>query len=420
MATWSELRQARHRLQDAWERYVQSDGGARPAPPDLRPEIMTSWERSAARVPLALSEAPVDDLDGVREEWERSPLRVAVSRLEHDLQSAAEDGDVAIAVSDPDVRIVWAHQGSTMRRRAEDVNFVAGGRWDEHSVGTNALDLALRVGRPVTVYAAEHFSPCVHEWTCWAAPIRDPATGEQLGVLDLSTTWDRNQTLGVTTAAALARLLEQALPTRRAGRAVGARVAVPPAPRGPLDLRLLGRTEARLDGVPLLLTRRQMEILALLALHPAGLRLDALHAYLYGDRPMSPVTVKVEISRLRNVLGGALVSRPYRLVVPVHCDALDVADLLRAGRLREAATAYGGPLLAGTEAPGLIEFDNFLAVAVREALLHDPAPDAVLQYVEAAPHDIEVIEHAIAALDGDSHSVLPLLRARLENAYADC
>ena len=31
-----------------------------------------------------------------------------------------------------------------MRRKAETVNFVPGGRWDEASVGTNALAIASR------------------------------------------------------------------------------------------------------------------------------------------------------------------------------------------------------------------------------------------------------------------------------------
>jgi hypothetical protein len=304
-----------------------------------------------------------------------------------------------------------------MRPHAEGVNFVPGGRWDEHSVGTNALDLALRVDRPVTVYSAEHFSPFVHNWTCWAAPIHDPATGAQLGVVDLSTTWDKNHTLGYTATSVFARLLEQALPVRQQSATTTSRPA-PLARRGPLELRLLGRSEARLDGLPLLLTPRQMEILALLALHPEGLRLDALHAHLYGDRPISLVTVKVEISRLRNVLGDAVASRPYRLAVPVRCDAAEVLEQLRAGRLRDAAAAYGGRLLPGTEAPGLIECGDYLEVAVREALLADPDPDAVLRYVEAVPYDTDVLETAIAALDGGSCSALPLLRARLANAYA--
>ena len=41
--------------------------------------------------------------------------------------------------------------------------------------------------------------------------------------------------------------------------------------------------EARLGGMRLVLTRRQMEILALLALNREGLSLGMLHSLLYGD-----------------------------------------------------------------------------------------------------------------------------------------
>ena len=403
MATTSELKRHRQRLHTAWERYVQSGAESGCLASALRPEIATSWERSARQLPAIVSEAPLADPDDVRQVWERTPLRAAVSRLEPELRSAAEESGLVVAVTDPSTRILWTCESSSMRRRAEGVNFVPGGRWDEHSVGTNALDLATRFKRTVTVYSAEHFSPCVHEWTCWAAPIHDPATGRQLGVLDLSTTWDRNHPMGAATVTAFARLLEQVLP------------AHPPAPL--LELRLLGRGEAVLDGLPLLLTRRQLEIVALLVLNPAGLGLDALHAHLYGDRPVAPATLKAEISRLRPALGGGIASRPYRITVPVRCDAVDVLDLLRAGRLRDAAGAYAGELLAGTEAPGLVECGHYLAVAVREALLADPDPEAVLRYVEAAPYEVDVLERAIAALGHTAHPALPLLCARLKAAY---
>ncbi len=416
MGTRSELGQTRRQLQKGWERYMQAGTQVRSAASGLRPEIVTSWERSADRVPIAMAEAPLDDPDDVREAWERTPLRAAVSRLEAELRSAADDGGLAVAVTDPAARILWTCQGSTMSRRAEGVNFVPGGRWDEPSVGTNALDLAIRVDKAVVVHAAEHFSPCVHDWTCWAAPIHDPATGRPLGVLDLSTTWDRNHPMGVATVSAFARLLEQALPVRRTR--AGCAVPEAAAPQGPLDLRLLGAAEAQLDGLPLLLTRRQLEIVALLALHPEGLSLGDLHGKLYGDRPVTRSTLKAEISHLRSVFGGGIASRPYRIAVPVRCDAIDVLERLRAGRLLDAASVYGGELLAGTDAPCLIEHGNYLAVAVREALLAEPDPDAVLRYSEAVPYDVDVLERAIGALGRGSHPVLPLLRARLEAAYA--
>jgi hypothetical protein len=55
----------------------------------VRPEIVTSWERSAGQVPAGVSGAPLADPDDVREAWERTPLRVAVSRLESELRSVA-------------------------------------------------------------------------------------------------------------------------------------------------------------------------------------------------------------------------------------------------------------------------------------------------------------------------------------------
>jgi hypothetical protein len=418
MPTRSSLKHTRKRLVEAWQAYVLSDRETRTehaGPAGIRPEIVTSWERSADRVPVDVAAAPVDDPVDTAAAWEATPLRTAVTRIESQLRSAAEDGGLIVAVTDPAVRILWTCDGSVMRRHADRVNFVPGGRWDESSVGTNALDLALRLDGAATVYSAEHFNSCVHDWTCWAVPVHDPATGRQLGVLDLSTTWDRAHPMGAAMATAFARLLEQALPVRtsRARQPASARGA----PGGVLELRLLGRAEARLDGVRLLLTRRQLEIVALLALHRDGLSLDALHAHLYGDRPVSPATLKAEISHLRTLLGGGIASRPYRLALPVSCDAVDVLDHLRTGRLLDAASAYGGDLLAGTDAPGLTGYGNYLAVAVREALLAAPEPAAVLRYAEAVPHDVDVLERALSAIGRAPHPAAPLLRARLRTAY---
>ena len=424
MATSSTLRRSRRRLAEAWERYVRTGRETRtdpPSPPEgLRPEIVASWERSADRVSPEAAEAPLADPEDTRDTWESSPLRIAVARNEPRLRAASEDGGLIVAVTDPAVRILWTCGGSLMRQRAEGINFVPGGRWDEASVGTNALDLALRLDSAATVYSAEHFSTCVHEWTCWAAPVHDPTTGRQLGVLNLSTTWDRDHPMGTATASAFARLLEQSLvaPDVPAGpAALGPAGGLPPTPSGTLHLRLLGRAEARLDGVRLLLTRRQVEILALLALHPDGLSLDTLHAHLYGDRPVSRATLKAEVSHLRAVLGGGIASRPYRLTIPVRCDAAEVLELLRQGRLLEAAAAYGGDLLEGTDAPGLSEYGAYITVAVREALLATPEPEAILHYAEAAPYDVEVLERAVDTLGGTPHALAPLLRARLRTAY---
>jgi hypothetical protein len=241
------------------------------------------------------------------------------------------------------------------------------------------------------VYSAEHFSSCVHGWVCWAAPVHDPGTGRQLGVLDLSTTWDRSHPIGMATAQALARLLAREARTAVVGAAAHHTVS---SCAGLLELKLLGQPSARLNGVGLRLTRRQIEILGLLALNSDGLDLCDLHARLYGDRPVSKGTLKAEMSQLRAALGGRLESRPYRIGLDVRCDVTDVLRRLRAGDVLGATERYGGELLPGTESPALAEFGNFVTVALRNALLADPHPAAVQRYLELAPYDLDILGSA--------------------------
>src|SRR5262245_36106532 len=262
----------------------------------VRPEILRSWQRSQPRVAPDVLQAPLDDESEARAFWQDSPLQHAVSQVEDELRRTAEDGDLVLAVTDQQTRILWTYGGRVMRRKAESVNFVPAARWDDESVGTNALDLANRQGRPSMVFSAEHYAPIVHNWVCWAAPVHDPLTGAQLGVVDLSTTWDRTHPIGLATARVLARLIETAMPLSAMHPGL-------PDDFGDtgLQLRLLGNAEATLDAQRLLLNRRQTEILAILALHPDGLSLDRLHALVYGDQPVTLSTLKAEVSHLREI-----------------------------------------------------------------------------------------------------------------------
>jgi transcriptional regulator of acetoin/glycerol metabolism len=403
----AELQARRIDALRAWTSFV-ADGDQAAA---VRPEILSSWARSGASVPADLRQAPLADEAETAAYWRESSLQVAVERVEEELRRTAEDGDLVIAVTDPDTRILWTYGGRVMRRRAETVNFVPAGRWDDESVGTNALDLALRSDAPAMVFSAEHYAEVVHNWVCWAAPVHDPTTGDQLGVIDLSTTWDRTHPIGLATARVMARLIESALPRRavprpRSGTGAGSG----------LVMTMLGTAETRLDGQRLLLNRRQTEILALLALHPEGLSLEQLHAMLYGDEAVTFSTLKAEVSHLRHTLGGQLASRPYRLLMPTATDVEHVLALLRRGEVVAAVEAYGGDLLPGTNSPSLAELGEYVAVALREALIARPEPDAVLRYAELAPYDTQVVEVALRALAGRAHPAVPLLRARLATA----
>ncbi|MEO6510174.1 MAG: transcriptional regulator [Nocardioides sp.] len=407
-ATDGDLPSRRLAAVQAWTSFVEhGDDAARL----VRPEILSSWERSGAAITTDVLQAPLSDEGDTRAFWQGSPLQIAVARVEEDLRRTAEDGDLVLAVTDADTRILWTYGGRVMRRKAETVNFVAGGRWDDESVGTNALDLANRLARPAMVFSAEHYASIVHNWVCWAAPVNDPVTGQQLGVIDLSTTWDRSHPIGLATARVMARLSEQAMPRSHEHPGL---VPPPAAPEEDgLTLRLLGTAEAHLDGRRLLLNRRQTEILALLAIRNEGLSLERLHALVYGDQAVTLSTLKAEVSHLRATLGGALSSRPYRLTMPVSTDVDAVLAAVGRGDVTAALAAYGGDLLPGTNSPALTELAEYVAVAVREALLADPRPEAVVRYSELAPYDAEVIEVCLARLGDRPHPAKPLLKGRL-------
>jgi hypothetical protein len=392
----------------AWTAFVEHGDDAELL---VRPEIYSSWTRSHASVTIDVPQAPLADEADTWAFWQGSPLQIAVSRVEDELRRTAEDGDLVLAVTDADTRILWTYGGRVMRRKAESVNFVAGGRWDDESVGTNALDLANRLAKPSMVFSAEHFAPIVHNWVCWAAPVNDPVTGRQLGVIDLSTTWDRTHPIGLATARVMARLIEQAMP--HSDQHPGLLAPEPEPDVDGLSLRLLGTAEAHLDGRRLLLNRRQTEILAVLAMNPDGVSLERLHALVYGDQGVTLSTLKAEVSHLRHALGGQLTSRPYRLTMPVTIDVETVLSLVRRGDVAAALAAYGGDLLPGTNSPALAELGEFVAVAVREALLTDPQPEAVVRYSELAPYDAQVLEVCLAQLGDRPHPAKPLLKGRL-------
>jgi hypothetical protein len=400
--TQAELRKRRSLLARAWEANLSS-GHLDDPQPSLDASVLASWRRSAEWVSPDVEAAPVDDPDGAIEQWSQGTVASAVTAVQEDVHQVTEEGGLIAAVTDHAGRIVWTHGSPVMQRAAERVNFVPGGRWDEASVGTNALALALRSGQPATVYSAEHFSRAVHGWVCYSVPLTEPATGDVLGVLDLSTTWDRAHPLAMGAAQVLGRLVTSALPR----------------PRIPgIDLTVLGGWQVRVGGSPLLLPRRQVEILVLLALHPEGLTLESLHARLYGDAAISTTTLKAEVSRLRTALAGAIGSRPYRLTVPVDSDLQRTLRAVDRGDVVTAARGATGPLLPGSESPDLEEWRAYVEVALRTAALRSRDVDVVLAVADAEPYDVELQQHLVDVLPlGDPRHASA--RARLQRALAD-
>ena len=91
--------------------------------------------------------------------------------------------------------------------------------------------------------------------------------------------------------------------------------------------------------------------------------------------------MRVEVSRLRKLLGPWIDTDRYRLTCDVETDSRRVAGLLAAGAVREAAEAYTGPLLPGSEAPGIVREREHLDSWLRQAVMTADDPDAVWAWV---------------------------------------
>ena len=387
------------------KRRAEVGGPDRPTIP-VDPAVRASWQRSQ-EVAAHLDTAPVDAIDETERRWDESMIRRSVPGVVDQLEQTATTGDLIALITDADGRVMWQSTPRWLRRGADRIGLIPGGVWNEATMGTNGIGLALAADRPSSVFSAEHWLGPVHDWVCYAAPIHAP-DGTQVGAIDLSTSWKQAHPLALATVASMARLVEHEL---RAHLAVFPRVAAPT-----LDVQVLGEPRATLDGTPLRLTQRQFEILTILAV-TGGSTLGELHALLYGDRPVAPTTLKAEISHLRRLLDGHLASRPYRLALPCRVDAEEMPRRLQTGDIDGAARIYGGQLLAASEAPFVLELRHQLDVALRTALLRDGTSSAVLRYTSVHPYDVEVLERVGTAVSPDD-PLHPALTARLAVARA--
>jgi hypothetical protein len=294
------------------------------------------------------------------------------------------------------------------------MNFVEGSRWAEEVAGTNAPGTALALDHAVQIYGSEHFRRPVQPWSCSAAPVHDPITGAQLGVIDVTggdhVASPHMLTLVRATAAAVEselRWLHRARLQRDADR-VAARPAER-APRAVPRLDVLGRDRARLllPTGRVDLSLRHSELLLLLAeasARDAGRTAEQLAAECHrGEAAL--VTVRAELSRLRRIVGAQLVaSRPYRLLAPLDTDVDRVRRLLGNGSVAAALDRYPGAVLPRSSAPGIVAIRERVSALLRQAVLHSRRPELVLRYSELpeAQDDAGVWHACLELLPGGS------------------
>ena len=464
-------------LRRAWESFV---GGDRPGSTDdggtalLRAPIVDSWRRSVAAGvdPSGHRMAPVvADADEASARWEIHPLADMAPLIRACLAATADESQHLIVVSDANGVLLWVEGNAQVRLRAADsMNFAEGALWSEGGAGTNAIGTALAAEHAVQVFASEHFNEVVQQWTCAAAPVHDPDTGQVIGVIDLTGQMASVHPHSMAVATATVQAVEAHLRCEMLDRDArllaryGDRLTAGPGPRAlvapsgrviasqplgwlpsarlklPADggllavsigvaavveplghddaflvravpasddlgtgasgsgatvsrlrLALLGRErgEAQLgaEAAPgserIHLRMRHAEILTLLCANPDGLTSEELSAGVYGD-PLRAGSIRVEISRLRKLLGDCIETERYRLRGGVSSDVTQVCGLLHRGQVREAAARYPGPLLPRSSAPGVVHERDALEGWMRQSVMSSGDTGALWEWVQTS------------------------------------
>jgi GAF domain len=208
----TDLRARARELRRSWESTMGGGAGD-----GVRPLIERSWRRltDAGLDPDHLHPRRAFDTEALEDMRATSPLSQVIDILRGCLGRFADDAEHVMVVVDATGRILWIEGDHRVRARADAITFREGMEWTERSAGTNAIGTALEIEHAVQVFSAEHFLAEQHPWWCSAAPIHDPASGELVGIVDLSGPMRTAHPHSLALVMAAAGMAEEALALRR-------------------------------------------------------------------------------------------------------------------------------------------------------------------------------------------------------------
>lgn len=323
----------------------------------------------------------------VENDWRTSRFGHSVELNQKELAEIANDAEMAIGITDPYGTLLWTWSSRSMRSSAEQVHFIEGGQWALQSVGTNAVGVALHTHATSCVYSHENAMNSVRDWVCYATPIIDKKTRQYYGIVNLSAKYKKHSILGKLAVERCSDILLNTLQMVQ---------------QDLLTIQAFGTAQVAFNHTLLTLTHRQVEILCILALCPAGISLDELHYALYGDRDVSQKTLKSEISQLRHLLNNHIQSRSYRLTCEVQCDFITAEHALNLGYFSTAFNLYKGNFLTKSSSPFLKAWHDSFDARLSHYIYHCEDVEQLLRLISRAPERIDAIDQLLRLLPTDS------------------
>ncbi len=179
----------------------------------LDDHLVRSWHRSLA-AGLAPTGRPATDLAGsasLRQALANSHVLLAHSRpvMEYVFEQVRHRQSVVV-LADPHGMLMHTLGDVSFVGKAERVALTSGASWHEAHRGTNAIGTALAERTAVEIHGGEHFLERNGFLTCAASPILS-ATGELMGVLDISGDHRHGHGHSLGLASTAARMIENRL-----------------------------------------------------------------------------------------------------------------------------------------------------------------------------------------------------------------
>lgn len=201
-------------LKENWETFVTT--GKMGDVEFIRPEVLSSWKRSMKRGidPHKFHPISLTPKNLKRKLEENKELIDIASPFLEAFASNLEGSGFRVDLLDKDLYILKQFGETAVLERAVKQGSCPGASRSEHTTGTNAMNLAAILGRPVQLVGPEHYSVQLHIWTCSATPLFDE-NGELLGAINVAGHYLKvhQHTLGMTIA--LGKAIEFSLRQQR-------------------------------------------------------------------------------------------------------------------------------------------------------------------------------------------------------------
>jgi sigma-54 dependent transcriptional regulator, acetoin dehydrogenase operon transcriptional activator AcoR len=198
-------------LKKAWKDFVAT--GRLRADDAVSAEVLSSWTRSRNRG-IDTKQIPTEKLSPteLQERLEKNCklLEVAIPFLQEIAENVG-DTNFRVDLFDADCYLLWTQGEGKVMQDSKKLSLIEPGiARSEAACGTNAINLAALLEKPVQLLGPEHYNEALQYWTCSAVPIKDEAAKVIAVINAAGSYWlIHKHTLGMMTA--LAKSIEYCL-----------------------------------------------------------------------------------------------------------------------------------------------------------------------------------------------------------------